>query len=76
MNTADMLIHVHPELGMRERTELERNLEGHIGIDCAQFSHRPHSHALVVKYDPDTLKSMEILQMVRGIDPIAMMVGL
>ena len=76
MNTADMLIHVHPELGMQQRTVLERDLEGHIGIDCAQFSHRPHSHELMVKYDPDALKGLEILQMVRGIDPVATMVGL
>ncbi|HTN94971.1 MAG TPA: hypothetical protein VMJ33_10345 [Gallionella sp.] len=76
MNTADMLIHVHPELGMQEKTDLERNLEGHVGIDCAQFSHRPHSHELMVKYDPDALNGMEILQMVRGIDPVATMVGL
>jgi hypothetical protein len=29
-----------------------------------------------VKYDPDAVEGMEILQMVRKVDPEAMMVGL
>ncbi len=76
MNMADMIIHVHPELGMQERNKLERQLEGHIGIDCAEFSHRPHSHELMVKYDPEALQGMEILQMVRRLDPVASRIGL
>jgi len=76
MNTADMLIHVHPELDEPARKELERNLMGHIGIDCAEFDHNPHPHSLLVKYDPDAVEGMEILQMVRKLDPVAMMVGM
>jgi hypothetical protein len=30
----------------------------------------------LVKYDPDAVEGMEILQMVRKVDPEAMMVGL
>jgi len=76
MNTADMMIHVHPELGGQMRTELERKLEGHIGIDCAEFSLRMHPHSLLVKYDPEAVKGMEILQMVRTLDPAATRIGL
>lgn len=76
MNTADMMIHVHPELDVQERTDLEKKVMGRIGVDCAEFSHREHPHALMVKYDPDAVEGMEILQMVRKVDPAASMVGL
>jgi hypothetical protein len=76
MNTADMLIHVHPTLSPQARTDLEKNLLGHIGVDCAEFEHRPQPHSILVKYDPDTIKSMEILQSVRKFDPKASMVGM
>lgn len=76
MNTADMLIHVHPDLDAQARTDLERKLAGHIGVDCAEFEHRAHPHSLLVKYDPDTVEGMELLQMVRKVDPAASMVGL
>ncbi len=76
MNTADMLIHVHPDLDDASRIGLERSISGRIGVDCAAFSHRPHSHALLVKYDPDAIQSNEVLEMVRKLDPEATHVSL
>lgn len=76
MNTADMMIHVHPDLDTQARIGLERSLMGRIGVDCAEFVHRPHPHSLLVKYDPDAVEGMEILQMVRELDPVATMVGM
>lgn len=76
MNTADMMIHVHPELDVQARKDLERELMGYIGVDCAEFDHRPHPHSLMVKYDPDEVEGMELLQMVRKLDPAATMVGM
>lgn len=76
MNIADMMIHVHPDMDMRARTDLEKALEGRIGIDCAEFTHKSHSHSLLVKYDPDAVKGMDILQMVRKVDPVATIVAL
>jgi hypothetical protein len=76
MNTADMIIHVHPELGAQDKTRVTKWLEGRVGVDCAEFSHHPHSHALMVKYDPEAIRGMELLQMVRSLDPVATMVGL
>lgn len=76
MNTADMIIHVHPELGVQEKTRVAKWLECRVGVDCAEFSHHPHSHALMVKYDPEAVKGMELLQIVRRLDPVATMVGL
>jgi len=76
MNTADMLIYVHPDLDATNRMDLEKNLLGRIGVDCAEFEHRPHPHSLMVKYDPEAVKGIDILQMVRKLDPRASMVGM
>jgi hypothetical protein len=76
MNTADMLIHVHPELDAKARTELERKISGCIGVDCAEFNRQVHPHALIVKYDPEQVQGKQILEMVRETDPDATMVGL
>ena len=76
MNIADVVIHTHQELGKFEQSELAKSLEHNVGIDCAAFSHHPHSHSLLVKYDPEALTGKEILDMVRRLDPDASMVGL
>ena len=76
MSRADMLIHVHPELDVLARTNLERSLMECDGVDCAEFNHHPRPHALIVKYDPDTVEGLEILGRVRRLDPEAMRVGL
>lgn len=76
MNVADILIHLHPELSQPQRTELERTLEGRIGVDCAEFAHTPHPHFMMVKYDPYAVGGMQLLQLARKYDPQASMVGL
>jgi hypothetical protein len=76
MHTADMLIYVHPELGSQIRMNLERKMMGRIGVDCAEFEHKPHPHALLVKYDPEEVKGIELLHMVHDLDPKASIVGM
>ena len=76
MNLADMVIHVHPELNSEVRSELARALESRIGVDCAEFSHHTHPHALVVRYDADRLNGREILETVQLTDPDATMAKL
>jgi hypothetical protein len=76
MNVVDMMIHVHPEMDMHARTDLEKSLAGRIGVDCAEFTHTPHSHSLLVKYDPEAVNGSEILQMVRKVDPVATIIGM
>ena len=76
MHTADMLIHVHPELDVKARSTLEKRIMGCIGVDCAEFDHHPHPHAMIVKYDPDEIQGMQILDIVRTVDPVATRVGL
>jgi hypothetical protein len=76
MNTADMVIHVHPELDAQARSNLEKKLIGCVGVDCAEFDHHEHPHSMVVKYDPEEIQGMQILDIVRTVDPIATRVGL
>lgn len=76
MNIADMLIHVHPELDAENRAHLEKLVAKCEGVDCVEFDHHTHPHALVVKYDPDAVRSMQILDIVRRVDPVATMIGL
>ena len=76
MNIADMIIHVHPELDAQNRANLEKWVAMCNGVDCAEFDHHMHPHALIVKYDPDAIPSMHILDRVRKVDPEATIVGL
>ena len=76
MSTADMLIHIHPELDEQRRAHLAKWVADCDGVDCVEFDHRTPHYALIVKYDPDTVQSMQILNMVRKMDPMATMVSL
>lgn len=76
MSTADMLVHVHPDLDAHARSNLEKRVMGCVGVDCAEFDHHEHPHSLVVKYDPDEIQGMQILDIVRTVDPVATRVGL
>ena len=76
MNNADMLIHVHPELDTQARSNLENRIMGCVGVDCAEFDHHEHHHSMVVKYDPDEIQGMQILNIVRTLDPLATRIGL
>ena len=61
---------------IKSNPDVTRKLEGHAGVDCAQFNHHAHPHALIVKYDPDAIEGMQILQIVRQYDTRAAMGGL
>ena len=76
MSKADMLIHVHPELDTQARTNLEKRIMGCVGVNYAEFDHHLHPHAMIIKYDPDEIQGMEILNMARMIDPVATRIGL
>ena len=77
MNTADMLIYVHPELDTQARWKLEKRVMGCVGVDCAEFDHHhPHPHAMIIKYNPDEIQGMDILSIVRTVDPVASRVEL
>ena len=57
-------------------TSWEKRLMGCVGVDCAEFDRRSQPHAMMVKYDPDEMQGMQILNIVRTVDPVASRVGL
>jgi len=75
MDTADIIIHIHPELSAENQQKIESTLSGHDGVVSVHFS-PGHPHALTVVYDPRTITSDLILAEVREWDSEAVMAGL
>lgn len=76
MTTADLLIHVHPELSPEKRAKLEQEVSAKNGVITANFDHHKHPHALIVLYNSDVIQSKQILDVVKRLDPEATMAGL
>lgn len=76
MSTADFLIHVHPELSAGDRAKVEQAVAKSVGVISASFDKHTHPHALMIAYDPDTVRSQQILNVVREFDPAATMIGM
>lgn len=76
MSNADVLVYVHPELPAQERARLEQAVLGSTGVLSAAFDAHTHPHALEVVYEPEVVKSSQILELVRQHDPQASLVGL
>jgi hypothetical protein len=76
MTTADILIHVHPELSAETRAKLEKEVSANNGVISAHFDHHKHPHALIVLYNSDAIQSKKILEAVKRHDSAASMVGL
>lgn len=76
MKTADILVHVHPELSPEMRAKVEEEVRRCGGVISAEFDHHEHPHALLVLYNPDAVRSEKLLLVVRRHDPEASMVGL
>lgn len=76
MDTADVLIHIHPELSADERNKLVDTMLANKGVMAASFDHHEHPHALTVVYDPDAVHGAALLEVARKVSPTANMVGL
>lgn len=76
MSTADLLVHVHPELPQQARAKVEKDVSDCDGVVSAHFDHHKHPHALIVLYNPDRIKSNKILETVKQHDQAATMAGL
>jgi hypothetical protein len=76
MDTVDILIHMHPDLGPETRSRVEQEIMACTGVIAANFNHHQQPHALTVLYDPDAVKDQQILEVARRVDPAATMAGL
>jgi len=75
MNIADILIHIPPELSVEQRTKIEEDVSNQNGVVSVHFSPE-HQHELTIAYDPQSITSEAILNLVRQYDPDAVMIGL
>lgn len=75
MDIADILIHVHPTLDNEQREQVEKALLEQQSVVMAHFS-PGQPHTLVVAFDPATVQSGQLLQIVREWDQTATLVGL
>jgi hypothetical protein len=56
INIVDVLFHVPADLPVRDRSNIESDLQGCDGVVSAHFSPR-HPHMLEVAYNPQTVTS-------------------
>jgi len=75
MKIVDVLFHVHPDLSVDERMQIEETISADNGVMSVNFSAQ-HPHELTVSYDPDAIKSETILEQIREWDENVVMVGL
>ena len=77
MNTADILIDIHPDFSDDRRTTLENDLRSLEGVVTAHFDTKhPKSHGLFVEYNPTMVNADTILNTARTADDHATMSGL
>ena len=75
MKIVDILFHIHPDLSIDERMQIEDAVGSTNGVMSVHFSEK-HPHELSVSYDPDAIKSEAILEQIREWDENAVMAGL
>ena len=75
MDITDIMIHVHPQLSVEQRAKVEDEVSNQDGVISVCFS-TEHQHELTVAYNPKSITSEAILNLVRQWDKEAVMVGL
>jgi len=77
MHTVDIMIHLHPELSVDDRSKLVDDMLGNNGVVVASFDHhKEQPHALMVVYDPNAIHGRVILEVARKFDNAATIVGM
>jgi hypothetical protein len=71
----DILVHVDESIDHEHREALTDKVRGVAGVVAARFDDAK-PHLMIVEYDPDTAKSMDILDCVKADGVHAELVGL
>lgn len=61
MDITDILFNVRADLSLKDRANIERDLQGCDGVVSVHFS-LDHPHLLEVAYNPETINSDTLLQ--------------
>ena len=74
MNISDVMIHIDQSLNMEEKFALEEKLRTSPGVIAPRFN-PGQAHLLVVAFDPDQVRAMDLLTRVREQGCKAQLVG-
>jgi hypothetical protein len=61
MEMADVTVHINEAIDHDRRTQLADTIRAHKGV-MAVAHHDEKSHLMIIEYDPDTVTSLELLQ--------------
>jgi len=75
MDIVDLAIHVEQALDVAAQRELEEQLRSVEGVIAPRFN-EPHSHLLLIAYDPAKVESRRLLHTVTAAGYRASLVGL
>lgn len=75
MEMVDVTIHVDETIDHERRTEIADTIRAHKGV-MAVAHHDEKPHLMVIEYDPDTVTSQELLQIVLDQSVHAELIGL
>lgn len=75
MEMADVTIHIDEAIDRERRTQIADTIREHEGV-MAVAQHDETSHLMIVEYDPDTVTSLELLQIALHQGVHAQLIGL
>lgn len=75
MDIVDVVVHVDQALGVAEQRRIEARLRTLEGVIAPRFN-KPHSHLLLVAYNPALLHSRDLLRSVNDAGFNAQLVGM
>ena len=75
MEMVDVTVHIDETIGHERRTQIADTVRVHKGVTAACY-HDEKPHLMIIEYDPDTVTSQELLQIVLGQGVHAELIGL
>ena len=75
MEMTDVTVHIDETVGHERRTQIADTVRAHKGV-MAVAHHDEKPHLMIIEYDPDTVTSQELLQIVLDQGVHAELIGL
>lgn len=75
MDMADVTIHIDETIGHERRAEIADTIRARKGV-MAVAHHDEKPHLMIIEYDPDTVTSLQLLQVVLDQGVHAELIGL
>jgi hypothetical protein len=75
MEMADVTVHINEAIDHDRRTQIADTIRAHKGV-MAVAHHDEKSHLMIIEYDPDTVTSLELLQVTLDQGVHAQLIGM